>query len=163
MNATPLTPSLDACKALKDAGFPQDTVFTWVTPDGRAQPPSVSPRGGTDRAEEESAAPTLTELLAHLPAELAFAVPHPVYGSLERAHTLELSLGHRAMIGYHLVGSHDVQHRVEHDSAVEAAAHLFLALRTDGRLDAPGADAPGARESAREGNVEAVGSLARAA
>jgi hypothetical protein len=158
MNAT-LTPSLHTCKALKDAGFPQDTVLTWITPTGRAQKPSVSPRGVADRTEEESAAPTLTELLAHLPAELALAVPHPIYGSLERVHTLELSLGHRATIGYHLVGSHDVQHRVERDSAVEAAAHLFLALHTDGRLDVPVA----------HGSVhgvlpaEAVESLARAA
>lgn len=160
MSTTTLTPTLDACKSLKDAGFPQDTVFTWVTPSGRPQQPSVSPRDAAGASHaEESAAPTLTELLAHLPAELAFAVPHPIYGSVERTHTLELSLGRRTTIGYHLVGSHDVQHRVEHVSAVEAAAHLFLALRADGRLGAPAS-----HEAVHDTRpAEAMESLARAA
>lgn len=160
MNATTLTPSLESCVALKEAGFPQNTVFTWAAQNGRSQQPRVAPRGAAGaRRAEESAAPTLTELLAHLPVELAFAVPHPIYGSLERAHTLELSLGSRATIGYHLVGSHAVQHRIEQDSAVEAAAHLFLALCADDRLVVSAA-----HESVREVlPAEAVESLARAA
>lgn len=90
---------------------------------------------------------------------MAFAVAHPIYGSLERVHTLELSLGRRATIGYHLVGSHDVRHRTERESAVEAAAHLFLALRADGRLDA--LDAAGAVREVQA--PETIERLARAA
>jgi hypothetical protein len=137
MNALLLTPTFDTCEALKEAGFPQDTVFTWLGQGERSQQPRVSPRGTTGGgAAEERAAPTLSELLAHLPAELAFSVPHPIYGSVERTHTLEVHLGSRPAMGYHLVGSHEVQRSVEHEHVVEAAAHLYLALRAEGRLEA---------------------------
>jgi hypothetical protein len=76
-------------------------------------------------------------LLAHLPAELTFARPHPIFGSTERVHTLEVGLGGRTVIGYHLAGSREVQHRTEHDSPVEAAAQLYLALHAAGRLSPP--------------------------
>jgi hypothetical protein len=131
MNAARLTPTLDTCEALKRAGFPQDTVFVWAN---RTRP-SVSPRGAVDGERNgRHAAPTLSELLAHLPDELPFARPHPIFGSTERLHTLEVSPGRRTLIGYHLVGSREVQHQTEHESAVEAAAQLYLALRAAGRL-----------------------------
>jgi hypothetical protein len=49
-------------------------------------------------------------------------------------HTLEVCFGPRTVIGYHIAGSREVQHRTEYDSAVEAAAQLYLALRAAGRL-----------------------------
>jgi hypothetical protein len=158
MNAALLTPSLDTCDALKRAGFPQTTVFAWGSEVGQRRPPRVFPRGITGSTSEESAAPTLSEILAHLPSELSFALPHPIFGSTDRAHTLEVSLGRRAVIGYHRVGSREVQHRTEHGSAVEAAARLYLALREAGRLHphlSVGAVSPDA--------VFETGSLAQAA
>lgn len=134
MNVARLTPSIDTCDALRQAGFPQATVFAWGSEVGQRRPSSVFPRGTRGGISEGSAAPTLTELLAHLPSALSFALPHPIFGSTDRTHTLEVSLGHRAVIGYHRVGAHEVQHRTEHDSAVEAAARLYLALREAGRL-----------------------------
>lgn len=134
MNATHLTPTLDTCEVLKGAGFPQTTVFVWAS----HTRPSVAPRiAASGAGVEEYAAPTLTELLAHLPTELAFELPHPIFGSTERMHTLEVSLGQRTVIGYHIAGSHEVQHRTENESAVEAAAQLYLALRAAGRLCPP--------------------------
>lgn len=134
MNAVHLTPTLDTCEALKSVGFPQDTVFVWAS---RARP-SVSPRGAVNgERDRQQAAPTLTELLAYLPAELTFSLPHPIFGATDRRHTLEVSVGPRAVIGYHIAGSREVQHRTEHDSAVEAAAQLYLALHAAGRLPTP--------------------------
>jgi hypothetical protein len=155
MNAAHLTPTLDTCEALKRADFPQDTVFVWAS---RARP-SVSPRGTTNGERDgEHAAPTLTELLANLPTELAFALPHPIFGSTDRTHTLEVSVGPRAVIGYHTAGSREVQHRTEHDSAVEAAARLYLALHAAGRLSPPRRVDPPLTNHVRE-----IESLARAA
>ena len=155
MNAAHLTPTLDTCEALKRADFPQDTVFVWAS---RARP-SVSPRGTTNgQRDGEHAAPTLTELLACLPAELAFALPHPIFGSTERMHTLEVSVGPRAVIGYHIAGSLEVQYRTEHDSAVEAAARLYLALHAAGRLCPPQRV-----DAAHTGHVREIESLAQAA
>lgn len=158
MNAARLTPSIDTCDALKQAGFPQTTVFAWGSEVGQRCPSSVFPRGTRGGISEGSAAPTLTELLAHLPTELDFALPHPIFGSTDRTHTLEVSLGRRAAIGYHRVGSHEVQHRTEHDSAVEAAARLYLALREAGRLRSPLAVEAVTPDTAFE-----TGSLAQAA
>lgn len=131
MNAAHLIPSLDTCEALKGAGFPQNTVFVWSS---HARP-SIAPRGAVGGGSaEKQAAPTLAELLAHLPAELAFALPHPIFGSTERVHALEVSVGPRTVLGYHIAGSREVQHRTEHENAVEAAAQLYLALHEAGRL-----------------------------
>jgi hypothetical protein len=136
MNATALAPTFDTCLALKKAGLPQDTVLSWSAPDGRRRQPRVVPRGAMGPCEGV-AAPTLAELLARLPADLAFAVPHPIFGSTDRRHSLQLNVGRYAVIGYHLVGSHDVQQRVESERAVEAAARLYLALCAAGRLASP--------------------------
>lgn len=134
MRLSHLTPALDTCIALEDAGFPQNTVFVWCS---RAQTAHVTLRSTHNGAGRDggSGAPTLDEVLAELPAHLDFALPHPIYGATERTHALKISLGNRAVIGYHRVGVHDVQHRLEHENAVEVAARLYLALRAAGRLD----------------------------
>lgn len=136
MNLTHLTPARKTCDALEAAGFPQDTVFGWTVPADRAHGSRVVFRqtGAGLGGSEGSGAPTLSEMLAHLPAHLDFPLPHPIFGTMERGHTLEVRFGERVQIGYHALGSHEVQHRIEHESAVEAAARLYLALRAAGRV-----------------------------
>ena len=157
MNLMHLTPAIETCDALEAAGFPQDTLFGWTAQTDRVQDARVAPRrtGAGVGGYEGSGAPTLSEMLAHLPAHLDFPLPHPIFGTMERKHTLEVRFGERVEIGYHTLGSHEVQHRTEHESAVEAAARLYLALRTAGRVR--GARAHGA------GFDEIVEHLARAA
>ena len=136
MNITHLTPAHETCDALEAAGFPQDTLFGWTAQTDRVTGPRVAPRrtGAGRGGNEGSGAPTLSEMLAHLPAHLDFPLPHPIFGTMERKHTLEVRFGERVEIGYHTLGSHEVQHRIEHESAVEAAARLYLSLRVAGRV-----------------------------
>lgn len=134
MRLTHLTPALDTCRALRHAGFPQNTVFVWSS---WGYAPRVSLRtaeAGPDRSEV-SGAPTLSEVLTQLPAHLNFSLPHPIYGTMERTHALEISVGSRTVIGYGRVGVHEMQYRMEHEKAVEVAARLYLALHGAGRLD----------------------------
>ena len=132
-----LTPSYDACCDLADAGFPQTTAFAWVGR-GPLSAPVLGPRRGLSSLRRDAvAAPTLEELLAHLPTSVACTVPHPIYRTVEREHGLRMETGATTVFGYHLVGSFDVRHRAEHSRAVEAAARLFLDLHAAGKLAAP--------------------------
>ena len=153
MNPAFLTPSLDTCKALADAGFPQATALAWVRCLGsfHVRPLLQAGEGGV-APPSESAAPTLSEVLAQLPTHVSFPIPHPIFGSLEREHTLELHLGASSMIGYCLQGSHTVQLRIEDEIPVEAAARLYLALRQVGLLQTPGPSE--ARRTAAPPSVE---------
>ena len=135
MVSSNLSPALGTCDSLKRAGFPQDTVFVWANQSRPMQRPMVAPRDANGaRWREACAAPTLTEVLAALPTELRFEVPHPILGTVERVHTLEVRLGDQTEIGYHILGSHEVQHRTAHENVVEAAARLYLALYAASRL-----------------------------
>ena len=141
---TVLTPSFDTCLALAESGFPQHTMLGWVGR-GPLSAPILKPRQSSSR-RQAVAAPTLDEVLAQLPAAVACTVPHPIYGTVERLHRLRMEVGAQAEFGYHLPGSFEVHHRVEHARAVEAAARLFLDLRASGKLRAP--QATPARSSA---------------
>ena len=136
MCRTPLTPARDTCDALEAAGFPQDTMLGWTSPEDRVYGSQVMLRQRMEDGESHAGcgAPTLSEVLAHLPAHLDFSLPHPIFGVMERKHTLEVRFGERVAIGYHVLGSHEVQLRIEHESAVEAAARLYLVLHAAGRI-----------------------------
>ena len=135
MNLAHLTPTRETCNALEAAGFPQNTVFVWARTARRDQVVlrELDARRGHGAG---SAAPTLSEMLAHLPAHLDFPLPHPIFGLMDRTHTLAVSMGSRTEMGYGRVGALEVQHRTAHESAVEVAARLYLALHAAGRLPA---------------------------
>ena len=144
MDLAHLTPSLKTCRALRDSGFPQDTAFAWTRKLPSAYSRCVAPRATSadGEAQDADAAPTLSEVLAQLPRELDFEVPHPLYESVPRTHTLEVRLNGTAAFGYRLVGCHQPRYGVQHDNPVEAAARLYLTLRAAGLLPAPGAFRP---------------------
>ncbi len=155
MNLTHLTPANETCDALEAAGFSQDTVFGWTGDRRYGSRVALRHTGEGLKGNEGSGAPTLSEMLAHLPVHLDFPLPHPIFGTMERKHTLEVRFGERVEIGYHALGSREVQHRIEHESAVEAAARLYLALRAAGRVRG--------ERVYREDATEDVEHLARAA
>lgn len=136
MSLTPLTPARTTCDALEAAGFPQDTMLGWTGPKDRTYSSRVMLRQRVAEGQSKTGcgAPTLSEVLAHLPSHLDFSLPHPIFGQMERKHTLEVCFGERVVIGYHAPGSREVQLRIEHESAVEAAARLYLALHAAGRI-----------------------------
>lgn len=146
-----LAPSFDTCIALAESGFPQRTALSWVGR-GPLSAPVLMPRHPSATRRKAIAAPTLEEVLAQLPPSVGCTVPHPIYGTVERPHSLRMEVGERAQFGYHLPGSFDVKHRTVHARAVEAAARLFIALRASGKLVAPEASP-----------VRVSGPLARAA
>ena len=134
MTTPNLTPSLTTCKSLARAGFPQSTAFAWGSLDHAALTKDVVFCSTSAHPSAAVAAPLLSELLARLPSHLDFAVPHPILGTVDRAHTLQMGWGNQSVFGYHLAGAHEVQHRTVHASAVEAAALLYLTLHAAGLL-----------------------------
>ena len=138
MNLSDLTPTRETCDALEAAGFPQNTAFVWTEWANQSGRPHVALRSadsGIGRKAEHGA-PTLSEVLAELPEQLDFALPHPIFGTMERTHTLTIGTGGGAVIGYRRVGVREEQFQMTHERAVEVAARLYLALHAAGRLPA---------------------------
>lgn len=138
-NIMNVTPSLPTCQALAEAGFPQNTVLSWGEERRRTPVPQIDFCDPISESSRGVAAPLLSELLVQIPTRLDFAVPHPILGSVARAHTLQLGWDGGAVIGYHLVGAHETRLRTEHANPVEAAAQLYLSLHAAGRLLGSGA------------------------
>jgi hypothetical protein len=117
-------PASSTCVLLSEAGFPVDNLARWTQP------------GSDERTGDlrDIPAPTLSDIVARLPETLTFRVPHPIYGNVDREHSLQIRFSRGVSFGYHDVGSTVVQHHVEHRSAVEAAALLYIELRHAGRL-----------------------------
>lgn len=134
MNPVDLVPSRPTCRALARAGFPQSTIFLWERSVCGSRSHHTPLFETTGETAEGIAAPILSEVLAHLPPQLDFEVPHPVLGTVARPHILQMCCGDQTTVGYHLVGRHGLKHRTEGTSAVEAAARLYVALRAAGLL-----------------------------
>lgn len=157
MNVVDLTPSPQTCRALAHAGFPQDTVFMWGHSTCLPSLPHVRPLDAVVEADAV-AAPVLSEVLARLPQRLDFAVPHPILGTVARAHALQICYGDEVSVGYHLAGSHEVQCRTVAVGAVEAVALLYLALHSAGLL--PEVEHEGMNEDMRLGEQQVLAKAA---
>ncbi|HYG66283.1 MAG TPA: hypothetical protein VD838_01440 [Anaeromyxobacteraceae bacterium] len=146
MNATDLVPSLETCRALKAAGFPQGPrtlsdptphpLLLWRVPYGKGAPYLALNEPAPDSISEECAAPTLAEALAALP---------PYIYQFEREHDeYRLSLGPlndgRVRVEYldTMEGMDDGEIPYsDNANAAEAAALLYLALAQASLLPAP--------------------------
>ncbi len=122
--ATP-TPTKATCEALKRVGFSIKTLLSW----GESGDLITGQNGGG-----VTPAPLVCELFAALPSTLEIALPHPIYNTVERTHTLTMTCGATTSVGYIRTGVHHVQFKERDANPAEALARLYLALKEAGHL-----------------------------
>lgn len=141
MTLTDLVPSLEVCQQLKEAGFPQDTVFSWAkTPDDWGKEhwhlvstylatESDADRRWNDRMVKYSdgvAAPIVEEILKELPWTLQPWLPniHPVF--LQTRKTPDgFRVAWLTWDNKHEVPCDDDDKHCEKESEAAAAAYLW--------------------------------------
>lgn len=129
-----LVPTLTTCRALKAAGFSQDTHFHWVSPLRVA--PFVREATETERQDGWSfsaPAPTLSEVLAQLPVVIPGR--DAWYLHINHKHRFNEDGGLDLLgwwIRYHRKDFGGVLASETHANAAEAAALLYLALHEAG-------------------------------
>lgn len=128
-----LVPRSETCRALLDAGFPQDgCALEWVQAAG-ATVVTTAPRPPGLRG---FAAPTLAELLAALPA--VYCADVRLWLTLEKDVDDTYRLSYQKNGGASDTWPEDV---TWHSNAAERAALLYLALSASGLAPAPAAPA----------------------
>lgn len=143
MQLSDLVPALDTCRALKAAGFPEDTVFAWrfgyhdTDPQVWAQDDYTTQRGDHDPAHE-CVAPTLADLLAALPRCIEDPDGGDYYLGLWRgikgATAVAYHDGDDGLVLVLDLGTCDQDAEEHHANPAEAAAQLWLALHAAGLL-----------------------------
>lgn len=154
-----LVPSLDTCRALKDAGWVHPTAFAWFTdcddagePDDPDRPPVVL----TDRRHRDwcrsCAAPTFSEVWDRLPVFITTDAHGDGYTS-DYHRSLWTGADGREIASYLSVDHDDAEvlslfpadaegiirqrdAEEEHERPVEAAAALYIALVQAGHIQA---------------------------
>lgn len=121
MRSTELVPSLETCRALAAAGFPQDAVFSF---DGDAITYT-----GWKRAQGGPAAPTLAEVLAALPAHVEDGCCFLPKAGRRRGGLWYATLSDEQIGSYPFEGEGADAYEYD-ENAVEAAARLYLALHS---------------------------------
>lgn len=117
MTPEQLVPCRETCERLKAAGWTAETHFMWMKSwRGRSV---VGRLSLTEVLPDDLSAPTLAELLAELPADCSFS--NRSFVSPDRVEFWASSSDLYA------------QHEHGHANAAEAAAKLWLSLRTEAR------------------------------
>lgn len=137
MTLSDLVPSLDTCRALAAAGFPQDGPLAWRF-GYHDTPPSVwqrddflIPTAALDPAHAV-AAPALEEILAVLPRRVdAHGDTYSLAFTLSQMAGEEIEMAYAAETGTELLGPWAM------DLNAEQAALLYLSLHTAGLLPSP--------------------------
>ena len=136
MKPIELVPTLETCRELEAAGFPQDTVWAWAEPPVQSEPTvchadirhRVLPKGHV------FVAPTLAEVLAELPWWFLNDGDDMDWQGIWKNELDEYVTAYRITRG-------DQSQQLEeltkaNDNPAEAAAQLYLALHTAGHLAA---------------------------
>ena len=117
-----LVPSLETCKALREAGFPQETKFFWCST-GVAPAGVVLPKEKKDNSRvsfDPIAAPTAEEILRELPIPFIHE-GRSLEMFIDRFHELYL-------VGYAYLYDDDKPYQ---KSLSEAAAQMYLYLKKE--------------------------------